>query len=454
MDPQTPDAAERRRAWLFAKPRPWYRTRKHRLLEEHARWRKVAELLRLSRAAKGRLEWIVFWERNRRDATFAARHFGISRKTFHKWLARFERDFLRGLEDESRAPKRRRGRTYAPRQYERIVSLRREHLRYGKMKLLELYRRSWPNDHTLSAWKVQCIIRASGLYYSPARQARINRKRSRSYARKRITELERKPVSGFLLCLDTVVRHWCGCKRYILTAIDRHTKVAFARMYASHSSASARDFLHRLHLLLDGRIENVQTDNGSEFHRHFEDACQALGLEHYWSRARTPKDNAVNERFNRTLQDEFLSLGNMLTDTGEFNRRLTEWLVEYNFRRPHQALNYLPPISFVFKYHKVLPMYPSSTPARYERITPARWASTHRAAGKHPRPDAEKPHSVRLLRAWTSQNLRPAPHEISGTRSRRIRGPHLTRYPGPDRAESETHRPRNDSTSGVLEVGV
>jgi transposase InsO family protein len=107
-------------------------------------------------------------------------------------------------------------------------------------------------------------------------------------------------------------------RRYILTAIDRHTKVAFARMYTHHSSFSARDFLYRLHLLLDGKIENVQTDNGSEFHRYFEDACQKLGLEHYWSRTQTPKDNAVNERFNRTLQEEFLSMGNMVTNTTEF----------------------------------------------------------------------------------------------------------------------------------------
>ncbi len=361
MHPQESEAASRRRAWLFAKPKPFYTVRKPKLLEEHERWRKVAGLLRLSRAARGRIEWVIFWEDHGRDAALTARHFGISRKTLYKWLPRFEKDFLRGLEDESRRPKRTRSRQYTARQYERIVSLRRERLRYGKMKLLELYRRSWPGDRTLSAWKVQCIIERSGLYYAPARQARINRKRSVARHRKRITELKRRPRSGFLLCVDTVVRHWSGTKRYILTAIDRHTKVAFARMYATHSSASARDFLQRLHLLLDGRIENIQTDNGSEFHRHFDEACANLRLEHYWSRAKTPKDNAVNERFNRTLQDEFLGMGNMLTDTVEFNRRLTEWLVEYNFRRPHQALNYLPPISFVFKYHKVLPMYPSST---------------------------------------------------------------------------------------------
>jgi transposase InsO family protein len=352
---------EEQRHWLWASHKPRYFRRRHKLRDEHARWRKVAQLLRLSRAARGRLEQIIFWEKNGKDVSLTARHFGISRKTFYKWSARFDKDFLRGLEDESRIPRRRRTRTYTPRQYENVVFLRRQHLRYGKMKLLELYHKKHPGYLSISAWKIQCIIKAAGLYYDAPKQARINRKRSVARTRKKITELKRKPVSGFLLCVDTVVRYWHGQKRYILTAIDRHTKVAFARMYTTHSSASARDFLYRLHLLLDGKIENIQTDNGSEFHRHFEAACQHLNLEHYWSRVKMPKDNAVNERFNRTLQDEFISLGNMTADTIVFNQRLTEWHVEYNFRRPHQTLGYLPPISFTFKYHKVLPMYPSST---------------------------------------------------------------------------------------------
>jgi len=40
---------------------------------------------------------------------------------------------------------------------------------------------------------------------------------------------------------------------------------------------------------------------------------------------------------------------------------LTEWLVEYNFERPHQSLDYLTPIEFTQKYTKVLPMWSSST---------------------------------------------------------------------------------------------
>ncbi|MBI5229946.1 MAG: transposase [Candidatus Magasanikbacteria bacterium] len=43
------------------------------------------------------------------------------------------------------------------------------------------------------------------------------------------------------------------------------------------------------------------------------------------------------------------------------NIKLTEWLIHYNFERPHQTLDYMPPINFTYKYHNVLPMYPSST---------------------------------------------------------------------------------------------
>ena len=91
---------ERQQRWLRVSFKPRYFMRKHRLRDEHERWRRIAELQHLSRAARVRLEWIIFWEKNRKDVSLAARHFGISRKTFYKWLPRFEKDFLRGLEDE------------------------------------------------------------------------------------------------------------------------------------------------------------------------------------------------------------------------------------------------------------------------------------------------------------------------------------------------------------------
>jgi transposase InsO family protein len=343
-------------------PKVFFHDNQKRLLVRHDRWRRTTDVLKLTKEAKSRLEWIIFYEtKGEKNARLTARHFGIVPKTFYQWYNRFDENDLRTLEERSRAPLNRRKREYTPLQYVRVVKLRKKHIRWGKLKILKLYQDDFPKDKTMTGWKVQCIIEVSGLYYHPAKQARINRKRVLSVKRKKITDLTKKPVTGFLVCIDTVVRYVNGQKRYILTAIDRYSKLGFARMYTTHSSKNAEDFLYRLHYLLDGKIKNVQTDNGSEFKLHFDNALTKLNIPHYHSRVKTPKDNAVNERFNRTIEEEFIVMGNLVADTNLFNQRLTEWLVEYNFKRPHQTLGYLPPINFHFKYHKVLPMYPSNT---------------------------------------------------------------------------------------------
>ena len=115
---------------------------------------------------------------------------------------------------------------------------------------------------------------------------------------------------------------------YQFTGIDHYTKVAFARMYKRASSYNATDFLNRLLYLTDGKIENIQTDNGSEFAKYFEKACQQYQLERYYNRPQTPKDNSINERFNKTVEEEFISLGNFTANISVFNRNLTDWLID------------------------------------------------------------------------------------------------------------------------------
>ena len=335
---------------------------RNRVFDRYAHWRKVAKLKGLSREALLRLEWIIYYHTSAgQNARQTCRHFGIAPKTFYKWFDRFDEANLGALADESRAPKNIRRKEYTGEQYLRVIELRKQYIRYGKMKLLKLYQTKFGEDDNISSWKIQCIIERSGIYYHPQKQARINRKRVLSQRRKKITDLKMKKIKGFLLCLDTITIYWMGQKRYIITAIDKWTKVAFARMYKKHSSYNSRDFLYRLYFLLDGKIENIQTDNGSEFKKYFDQGCRKLGLEHYHSRVKTPKDNPDNERFNRTLQEEFVDMGNMTDDEELFNQKLTEWLIHYNFQRPHQTLDYMPPINFIYKYHNVLPMYPSST---------------------------------------------------------------------------------------------
>jgi transposase InsO family protein len=117
---------------------------------------------------------------------------------------------------------------------------------------------------------------------------------------------------------------------------------------------------------VDQPIENLQTDNGSEFAWDFERAIVESGIQRYSSRVKTPKDNPEIERFNETLEYEWLYDSNLSLDPEELNPRLIEWLIEYNFNRPHQSLPYVTPIGYIQEElvkirSPVLPMWSAST---------------------------------------------------------------------------------------------
>ena len=118
--------------------------------------------------------------------------------------------------------------------------------------------------------------------------------------------------------------------------------------------------------LVNQPIENLQIDNGSEFALEFERATNELQIQGYFSRVKTPRDNPEIERLNQTLEYEWLYNSNLSLDPEEFNPRLTEWLIEYNFHRPHQSLGYLTPIEYIEKElakipGQVLPTWSTTT---------------------------------------------------------------------------------------------
>lgn len=334
-----------------------------KLLSESDRLRKVAKILKLSKTACLRLEWIIYYC-DGHNAAQTARHFGISRKTFYKWFGEFDWGNLYSLyrlENQSKAPKRVRQREITSLEEQRIIKVRKEHIRWGKKKLAVVYEEEF--GAKISSWKIQKVIESWKLYYNPEKTQKIALKRQKAKKKKRITELHLDKLywfqkkAGYIICLDTIEIRWNSLKRYIFTAIDKYGKVAYARMYKNKSTINSEDFLYRLYFLLDGKVPRVGHDNGSEFEKYFQSACQKLNIEQYYSRVKTPKDNPNNERFNRTLQEEFIDLGNFHSDPEIFNRKLTEWLIEYNFKRPHEALKYQTPM----KANHLSPMYSSCT---------------------------------------------------------------------------------------------
>ncbi len=91
-------------------------------------------------------------------------------------------------------------------------------------------------------------------------------------------------------------------------------------------------------------LEQIPSDDGSEFEGLFRKRVEKLGLGRMFTYPKTQQMNAHIERFNRTLQEDFVDYHEDLLWAGqdglaEFKRRLADWLLWYNTERPHQALD-------------------------------------------------------------------------------------------------------------------
>jgi len=246
-----------------------------------------------------------------------------------------------------------------------ITDLRKRNLELGKKKLQVLYKKEY--GEYISTWKIERVIRRHKLYPDLVKHNYQVEKRSKSEPKIRIhtvkDRLKQIREFGFLWHIDAIIIWWYGQRRIIFTAMEEITKIAFSRIYKTNTSGFAEDFLRRLMYLSDGKINIMHQDNGSEFKGAFEKACETLGILQIYSRPHTPKDNPALEKFNDTIQREWLALSEVgLDDISEGNLDLTKWLIKYNSYRPHQALDYKTPLEYAQEtFFKVLPMWSART---------------------------------------------------------------------------------------------
>lgn len=320
----------------------------------------------LSKDAQLKLEWIIFYHTiGKENATKTAHHFGISRKTLHKYLKRFNNGGLTTLEEKKRTPHNTRPWQVTRSEEANIISLRKDNMEYGKKKLQALYQREY--GQAVSTWKIERVIRRYHLYPDQKKHDIQVQKNHKSKLKVRIhtvkDHLNQKVEFGFWH-IDTVVVWWYGKRRTILTAIEDTTKIAYARVYKTNTTSYTKDFLERLMYLVEGKIKIMHSDNGSEFQGLFEKACKDLHIQQIYSRPHTPKDNPALERFNNTIQYEWLEYSKVgLDDILEANKDLVTWLIKYNSYRPHEALDYKTPLEYAQEqFFKVLPMWSASTP--------------------------------------------------------------------------------------------
>lgn len=309
---------------------------------------KTGSLLRLainlSPKAKHRLKVIDWHRANEQNQSLTCRHFGIGREALREWLKRFKECGIKGLEDKSHRPHEVRKRQIPLNIQDEVVKIRKSNPCYSKYKISVLL------NHKASPSSVGRILKDKSLI-----NHKVSAKKSKAakYPKHRFPRDIVINYPGKLVQIDTKhLTEYRGRKFYQFTAIDVLTKLRVLWATTRISSAAAEKFLKLCLKEFPFMIENVQTDNGSEFHKHFDCLCKQLKLKHYYTDPYSPKQNSYVERSHLTDELEFYQQGNMRSSAELLQPLIKAWQNKYNNERPHQSLNYLTPMKYFQKFEQ------------------------------------------------------------------------------------------------------
>ena len=108
-------------------------------------------------------------------------------------------------------------------------------------------------------------------------------------------------------------------------------------------SAEVLEALYPL-LLRHGKPKYIPSDNGPEFvAASLQEWLMKVGIKPIQIYPGSPWENGYNERFNGTLRHEVPN-AEWFATTKQAQIVINQWLRQYNYIRPHQALNMRPPV--------------------------------------------------------------------------------------------------------------
>jgi transposase InsO family protein len=152
---------------------------------------------------------------------------------------------------------------------------------------------------------------------------------------------------GSLVEVDTIHLMQTQTQRiYIYTLLDVYSRWAFAEATGKIHTVRSVAFLQHAQRHSPFVFDCIQSDHGPEFSKQF---SQKIHVRHRHSRVRKPNDNAHLERFNRTIQSEFLSRFSSL-DVEQINEALPMYLEYYNKERLHLGLKLKTPAQVLRSY--------------------------------------------------------------------------------------------------------
>ncbi|GKC65491.1 putative ribonuclease H-like domain-containing protein, partial [Tanacetum coccineum] len=93
-------------------------------------------------------------------------------------------------------------------------------------------------------------------------------------------------------------------KMYCLVVTDDYSRFTWVFFLATNNETSGilKSFITRIENLVDHKVKVIRCDNGTEFkNKEMNEFCEKKGILRHYSVARTPQQNGVAERRNRTL---------------------------------------------------------------------------------------------------------------------------------------------------------
>lgn len=276
------------------------------------------------------------------------RRFGISPQTGYKWLNRYRQEGAAGLLERSRKP------ASSPRLTDRglekeVIAIRKEHPAWGGRKIRHLL------GQRICASTVTNVLHRHGLITSEASAAATPWKR---YEREAPNDLWQIDFKGFFQTGQG------PC--YPLTLIDDHSRFNLAIQACAHQRTELvqehlTDLFRRYGLPLQ-----INADNGAPWGAPRNPGeltplgiwIVRLGIRLTFSRPGHPQTNGKDERFHRTLKAEVLR-DRTFRDLREAQEAFDLWRGVYNYKRPHQQLDYQVPRE---RYQMSTRPFPSRVP--------------------------------------------------------------------------------------------
>lgn len=321
-----------------------------RVTDYAIRWSRM-----VTQEAERRAKILAFSEKHGLKTTQDA--FGVSRRTLFLWKARLKKGSgkTEALNEKSRRPKKVRIRQWPEAVIVEIRRWRTEHPNLGKDKIHPLLKR-FCDERNIACPSIASVGRIISDARDKMRTFPVKVRHSGKLVVRKRRHKERKPkhfkaeYPGHCGAFDTIEFFLDGCRRYLLTFTDVYSRFSFAWATTSHASAAAKEFLDLVSDVFPYPLTFVLTDNGSEFAKNFDAEIKRQHKTHWHTYPKTPKMNPHDERFNRTIQEEFVNYHYRdLIIPEAFNRKLMEYLIWFDGERPHWAHGQRSPIQFLME---------------------------------------------------------------------------------------------------------